>query len=86
MTSATRRGDRERMHLRHDPIGSSAEEGATSRGDVFLHASSDGKTIVLIEPEEHFSDHHATGPEQKVRHEISVSELIQLIRAHGARL
>jgi hypothetical protein len=85
MTSATHRDDRERMRLRHDLIVSSAEEVPTSR-DVFLHASSDGKTIVLIEPEERFSDHHATGPEQKVRHEISVSELIQLIRAHGARL
>ena len=85
MTSATHRDDRERMRLRQDLVRSSAEEVPTSR-DVFLHASSDGKTIVLIEPEERFSDHHATGPEQKVRHEISVSELIQLIRAHGARL
>ena len=86
MTSATRHDDRERMRLRHDPVGPSAEETPASRGDVFLHASPDGKTIVLIEPEERFSDHHATGPQQEVRHEISVSELMQLIRAHGARL
>ena len=86
MTSATRHDDRERMRLRHDPVGPSAEETPASRGDVFLHASPDGQAIVFSEPEERFSDHHATGPEQKVRHEISVSELIQLIRAHGARL
>jgi hypothetical protein len=85
MTSATHSDDRERLRLRQDLIVSSAEEVPTSR-DVFLHASSDGKTIVLIEPEERFSDHHATGPQQEVRHEISVSELMQLIRAHGARL
>ncbi|WP_213767020.1 hypothetical protein [Caballeronia sp. dw_19] len=85
MTSSTYLDDRERMRLRHDPVGSSAE-AAPAPGEVFLYATLDGKTIVLIEPEERFSDHHATGPEQEVRHEISVSELIQLIRAHGARL
>jgi hypothetical protein len=85
MTSPTHRDDWERMRLRQDLVGSSVEDVPTSR-DIFPHASSDGKTIVLIEPEERFSDHHATGPEQEVRHEISVSELIQLIRAHGARL
>ena len=85
MTSATHRDDRERMRLRHDLIGSSAEVAPASR-NVFLHASPNGKTVVLIELEERFSDHHATGPEQEVRYEISVSELIQLIRAHGARL
>jgi hypothetical protein len=51
-----------------------------------IQASSDGRTAVLIAFEERFSDHHPTGPEQEVRYEISVSELVQLIRAHGARL
>jgi hypothetical protein len=43
-------------------------------------------TYIAMSFEERFSDHHPTGPEQEVRYEISVSELVQLIRAHGARL
>ncbi|WP_434112399.1 hypothetical protein [Paraburkholderia caffeinilytica] len=36
--------------------------------------------------DQRYSDRHAAGPEQAVRYEISVSEPVRLIRAHGARL
>jgi hypothetical protein len=84
MNSASRDNNQGRLRLRHDP-GSPSGEAAPACRDVALHASPNGKTLVLVEFEERFSDQHATGPEQEVRHEISVSELIQLIRAHGAR-
>jgi hypothetical protein len=73
------------LRLHPNPVSPSGGEARALR-DVVLQASSDGRTIVLVEFEERFSDYHATGPEQEVRHEISVSELIQLIRVHGARL
>jgi hypothetical protein len=74
-----------RLRLHPNPVGPSGEK-TQAQGDVALQASPDGRTVVLVEFDERFSDHHATGPEQEVRYEIAVSELIQLIRVHGARL
>ncbi|WP_144155296.1 hypothetical protein [Paraburkholderia sp. BCC1885] len=74
-----------RLRLQPNPVSTSGEEAQAQR-DVVLQASPDGRTVVRVEFDERFSDHHATGPEQEVRHGIPVSELIQLIRAHGARL
>jgi hypothetical protein len=73
------------LRLHPNPVSLSGEEAQAHR-EAILQASPDGRTAVLVEVEERFSDHHATGPEQDVLHEISVAELIQLIRAHGARL
>ncbi|MGF6970379.1 hypothetical protein OKW43_007474 [Paraburkholderia sp. WC7.3g] len=85
MNSAPRSNDLGRLRLHHDPVSPEGHQVQAHR-DVMLQASPDGRTVVLIEIEERYSDHHATGPEQEVRYEISVSELVQLIRAHGARL
>jgi hypothetical protein len=85
MNSVSRDDNRGRLRLHPNAVSLSGEEARAHR-DVMLQPSPDGRTVVLVEFEERFSDHHATGPEQEVRHEISVSELIQLIRAHGARL
>ncbi|MGH8783412.1 hypothetical protein [Paraburkholderia sp.] len=85
MNSAARDHTRGELHLHPAAVSLSGEEAQADR-EVILQASPDGRTVVLIEVEQRFSDHHATGPEQKVRHEIPVAELIQLIRAHGARL
>ena len=85
MNSVPRNNDPGRLRLRHDPVIADGHQVQSHR-DVMLQASPDGRTAVLIEIEERYSDHHATGPEQEVRYEISVSELVQLIRAHGARL
>lgn len=73
------------LRLQRNSVSTIGDE-ARARRDVVLQASFDGRTVVLVEFDERFSDHHATGPEQEVRHEIPVSELIQLIRVHGARL
>ena len=74
------------LRLRSGAAPATASGTAPVHRDVVLKASPDDRTVVLVEVEERFSDQHATGPDQVVRHEISVSELIQLIRAHGARL
>jgi hypothetical protein len=74
-----------RLRLHREPVSASGQEAEIHR-DVMIQASPDGRTAVLIEFEERFSDQHPTGPEQEVRYEISVTELVQLIRAHGARL
>jgi hypothetical protein len=85
MNSAPRNYGLGRLRLHHDPDSPDGLRVQAHR-DVMLQASPDGRTAVLIEFEERYSDHHATGPEQEVRYEISVSDLVQLIRAHGARL
>jgi hypothetical protein len=85
MNSTSCDDNRGRLRLHPNPAGPSGDPGRAHR-DVVLQVSPDGRTIVLVEFEERFSDYHATGPDQEVRHEISVSELIQLIRVHGARL
>jgi predicted transcriptional regulator len=83
MNSAPRNYGLGRLRLHHDPVSPDCHQ---AHRDVTLQASPDGRTAVLVEIEERYSDHHATGPEQEVRYEISVSDLVQLIRAHGARL
>jgi hypothetical protein len=83
MNSDSRNYGLGRLRLHHGLV---SPDGDQAHRDVMLQASSDGKTAVLIEIEERYSDHHATGPEQEVRHEIPLSDLVQLIRAHGARL
>ncbi len=85
MNSAPRNNDLGRLCLHPNPVSASGEEARAHR-EVMLQASPDGRTVVLVEIEERYSDHHATGPEQEVRYEFPVSELVQLIRAHGARL
>jgi hypothetical protein len=85
MNSATRDDNRGELRLHPSPVSLSGDEVQVDQ-EVILQASPDGRTVVLVEVEERFSDHHATGPDQDVQHEISVAELIQLIRAHGARL
>jgi hypothetical protein len=83
----TSRDDRHgQLRLQSGTALTAASGTALAHRDVVLKASPDGRTVVLIEVEERFSDQHATGPDQEVQHEISVPELIQLIRAHGARL
>jgi hypothetical protein len=84
MNPASRDSNNGRLHLHHYPVVPFNE--ASMHRDVILQTSRDGRTVILVEFDERFSDQHATGPEQEVRHEIAVSELIQLIRAHGARL
>lgn len=54
------------MRLHHDPIRTSDDQASACR-DIVLRASPHDKTIVLIQPEERFRDHHATGPEHQVR-------------------
>ncbi|OUL93074.1 hypothetical protein [Paraburkholderia hospita] len=85
MNPASRDSNNGRLHLHHYPVVPFSDEASMHR-DVILQTSRDGRTVILVEFDERFSDQHATGPEQEVRHEIAVSELIQLIRAHGARL
>jgi hypothetical protein len=48
--------------MRQNLTGSPADVAPVFR-HVFLHVSYDGKTMILIEPEERISDHHATGPD-----------------------
>jgi hypothetical protein len=83
VNSAPRNYGLGRLRLHH---GTVSPDGHQTHRDVMLQASPDGRTAVLVEIEERYSDHHATSPEQEVRYEISVSELVQLIGAHGARL
>lgn len=86
MTPASRDDNHGQLRLQSGAALTTANAAAPVHCDVLLTASPDGRTVVLVEVEKRFSDHHATGPDQEVRHEISVTELIQLIRAHGARL
>jgi hypothetical protein len=85
MNWTARQDHQGRMRLRCDRPKSATERCSGSR-EIDLCASPDGMTIVLIEFEDRFSDHHATGPLEEGRHEITVSELVELIRAHGARI
>ena len=86
MNPTSRDDNHGQLPLQSGAALAAASGAAPAHRDVVLKASPDGRTVVLVEVEERFSDQHATGPDQLVRHEISVSELIQLIRAHGARL
>ncbi|TCK31820.1 hypothetical protein B0G84_8896 [Paraburkholderia sp. BL8N3] len=69
MNSAPRNNDFGHLRLHHDPVSPDGHQVQAHR-DVMLQASPDGRTAVLIEVEERYSDHHATGPEQEVRYEI----------------
>ncbi len=56
------------------------ETGRVCRS-VRLVASEDGKTILLVE-----TDERKVGVQREYRFEITASELIALVRAHGAEL
>jgi hypothetical protein len=57
-----------------------AETGRLCRS-LRLAASDDGKTVLLLE-----TDERKVGLQREYRFEITVGELIALVRAHGAEL
>ena len=54
---------------------------ASTRRTVRLEASTDGRSLILIDV-----DLRKSGLHREVRHEITPAELIAAIRAHGAEL